>query len=197
MLKLAHSKLRSAKLSAPRALTLRADGTLGVDNINTILTAVLTLIADLVEVIKNRQYLAAFGVVGQLMAFGNVIQLAEMAWKEIKDLTLEESNLVVAHFAATFDLEDDRAEEMIEYALGLLPRIYAVILNGMGLFGEIQLLVAEIKTVFGSGTPPGTSVTVDSDQPVTDLPPRVFETLERLDFDKLAKYPETAKAKAA
>lgn len=137
-------------LAPPPVLESRkADGTLGIDNIKRITTTVVVAFVDLQKAIKTKDYLGMIRAILGVFQAGNIIAVANEAWEEIKDVTLQESNDIHKHFAEVLDLEDDQAEKLVEYAFGLVPRVYAIAVQGIGVVVNARSLVEETKDVFG------------------------------------------------
>lgn len=134
----------------PAVVSLKADGTLGVDNIKAVLTVVVTFVVDVYNAIKTNNYFALLTILPNLLRFGNIIDLAKTAWAEVLDTDLEESNDVVAHFAETLNLTDDEAEEIIEYAVSLIPRVYEFILRGFTFVADVRAFADEVQVRFGA-----------------------------------------------
>lgn len=134
----------------PQLVTLNADGNLGIDSIKTVLTVVVTFAVDIIAALKDRNYFALISLLPRLLAQGNIIALAKMAWTEIKDTSLEESNDIHKHFTEVLDLKDDEAEELIEYAFGLVPRVYQFAVDALTFTGDIQAFYQEVRERFGA-----------------------------------------------
>jgi hypothetical protein len=135
---------------SPAVVRVNADGTLGVDNVKAILTVVVTFVVDVLNAIKANNYFALLTILPNLLRFGNIIDLAKAAWEEVLDTDLEESNELVAHFASVLELTDDEAEEIIEYAVSLVPRVYEFVLRGFTFVADVRAFADEVKTRFGA-----------------------------------------------
>lgn len=134
----------------PAIIQVRADGTLGVDNIKAVLTVVVTFVVDVIKAVKANNYFALLTILPNLLRFGNIVDLAKLAWDEVLDTDLEESNDIVAHFAETLDLDDDQAEEIIEYAVSLIPRVYEFVIRGFTFVADVRAFAAEVTDRFGA-----------------------------------------------
>jgi len=150
-------KLQAPKLKAPRVIRSSADGNLGVESINTIVTVGVTFTVDFLSALASRNYIGMATTAFGLLQYGNVIALLPLALEEIKDTSLAESNEVVAHFASVLDLENNETEALIEQAAALLPKIYELVLDGYSLFGRVSALVQETRQIF-SGNQEDTAV---------------------------------------
>lgn len=149
------------RLMAPRAVTLQTDGTLGVDTAKLIITVAVTFGVDLVRAIKTGNIGSILSTLLSLISYGNLIALAEQAWDEIKDTSLEESNELNQHFADVLDLENDETERLIEFAVSVVPRVYGIALDGIGIYSGIRTLIAEVREEFSG----------DEETPEEQLPP--------------------------
>lgn len=138
-------KMLTPKLNAPRVIRSQADGTLGVESINTIITVGVTFTVDLLGALASRNYVGLATTVFGLLKYGNVIALLPIALAEIKDTDLEESNEVVAHFADVLDLDNDETEALIEQAVAILPAIYELVLDGYSIVGRVMELVQRAR----------------------------------------------------
>jgi hypothetical protein len=136
----------------PKLVTLQTDGTLGIENIKTVITVVVTFAVDIIAALKDRNYFALLSLLPRLLAQGNIIAIAGIAWKELKDTTFIESNDVHLHFVETLDLENDETEELIEYSFGLVPRIYGFAIDALTFTANVRGFYEEVKDKFGGGT---------------------------------------------
>lgn len=144
------TSLHSAHLLKPRTLVARqADGSLGVENIKTIISTVVPLAVDFTAAIASKNWFSLAALIPRLLAQAGIIAVAEEAWKEIKDTTYEESNDIHLTFTEVLDLENDETEATIEYAFGLIPRVYGHVINAMAMFADLKLFFEEIKDFFG------------------------------------------------
>lgn len=141
-------KLRHKELSPLTVVHLQADGTLGIDNIKTVLTVLVTFLVDLLTIIKSGNWLRLVEVLFGIIRYGNIVAIAQAAWEEFKDVSQPESEQLVAHFAETFDLENDVTEQAIEQALSTIPRIYALVIRAWDIVAEARELFQEIKDIF-------------------------------------------------
>lgn len=139
----------------PVVITPRPDGSLGVENIKLIITTLVTFAVDLHRAVKTKNYFDLPRILFNLVRAGNVVAYAQLAWAEIKDTTLTESNDIHLHFTDVLKLDDVEAERVIEYAFGLVPRVYAVIMQGAEVISTVQALYAETKTVLFPDAPGG------------------------------------------
>ena len=145
--------LNFRKLDAPKVVRLNSEGQLGVENIKSVITVVVTFLVDLILSINDRKYSRIIATLFGMLQYGDLIALAKLAWAEVKDTDLVESNDVVAHFAKELDLPDDKAEAVIEYAVGLVPQIYEIFLDGSDLITRVTALYQAARIRFaGDGT---------------------------------------------
>lgn len=142
----------------PAVVRLDKDGNLGVENVKAILTVVVTFVVDVINAVKANNYFALLTILPNLLRFGNIVDLAKTAWEEVLDTDLEESNDVVAHFAATLELTDDEAEEIIEYAVSLIPRVYEFVIRGFTFVGDVRAFATEVQGRFGASEATVTSI---------------------------------------
>jgi hypothetical protein len=142
-LKLEHEKLPGFKIVQLN------DGELGVENVKIIFTIAIAFFTDLITAIRNKNYFLLLNIVANLLKYGNIVVIAQTAWKEFKDTSQPESEQIVAHIKAEFDLEDDDLEKKIETALTIVPEIYDLVLDALGLFGRGKDLYDRIVALFG------------------------------------------------
>ncbi|MEM9835158.1 MAG: hypothetical protein AAF828_01570 [Bacteroidota bacterium] len=121
--------------SLPKPTTLRtsfnSDGKLGVENVKIVLTIVVTFLVDLILSLRDRNYTRIITTLFNLLRYGNIIDLAKLAWQEFKDIDELESQELSDHFAETLDLPNDETEALIEYAVQLVPTYYGIIADGI------------------------------------------------------------------
>jgi hypothetical protein len=141
-------QLQFRSLDAPRAIERQSGGSLGVDNIKTVITVIVTFFVDLILSINDRKFSRIIATLFGMLQYGNLIVLGKEAWNEVKDTDLVESNDLVAHFAAEFDIKDDETERIIEYAVGLIPRIYELVLDSTSVVNRAIALYEEARAEF-------------------------------------------------
>lgn len=141
--------LKSLQLKPQLLGPTNANGDLGVANIKLIITVLVTFLTDLVTVIRDRDYLLLFRIIPALIAQGNIIAQAGLAWLEIKDTSLEESNDIHLHFTQVLDLKDDETEKLIEDAFGLVPEVYLLATNALTVVSDAKALFDKARSIFG------------------------------------------------
>ena len=124
------------------------DGQIGIENVKTILTIVIAFFTDLITAIKSKNYFLLLNIVGQLLKYGNIVFIAQEAWKEIKDTSQAESAVIVNHIKSELDLENDNLEAQIESAIEVIPEIYQLVLDVLGLAGRGQELYNRLRVLF-------------------------------------------------
>lgn len=142
-LELRHKQLR------PLKVVYISNNELGIDNAKAVLTVAITFLVDLLAVIKTKNYLRIAEILFGLIRFGNIIDIAKDAWKEIKDLSQAESQELYNHFAQELDLENDVAEELIERAVSTIPRIYQLALDALDVVAGARDIFSELRVIFG------------------------------------------------
>lgn len=140
--------LKSAKLPY-KVLVAQQGGELGIDNVKLIVTVLVTFFVDLVNIIKNKEYINLITLLFNIIKQGNIIASAKQAWEEIKDASLQETNDIHLHFTEVLDLDDDRAEQLIERAFGIIPKVYELALRVVGFISDGRALLDEVKSIFG------------------------------------------------
>lgn len=140
-------QLNSANLPV-KLVVQQEGGRLGIENVKLIVTVVTTFFVDLIQILKNKDYLNLINLIFNVIKQGNIIALAKMAWEEIKDASLEETNDIHLHFAQVLDLDNEKTEQLIERAFHLIPEVYEIALKGVALFGEVKGLFGNIKDIF-------------------------------------------------
>lgn len=139
-------KLQSSHLKT-ELIRAQSDGSLGIDNIKTIVTVVTTFFVDLLNVIKSRNYFDLLPLVFNLIRQGNIIAIAGLAWEEIKDTSLAESNDIHQHFVGVFNIPDDKTEQLIERAFGVIPKVYELFVSGTVLVSDAKSVWSEIQSI--------------------------------------------------
>mgnify|MGYP000592638206 CR=1 FL=1 len=140
--------LRSRKL-LPVAIVERKQGEkLGVENLKLVFTILITFGEDIVIALQRRSFAAMFEVILNLLKFGNIIEIAQVAWLELKDPSLPETEEVIEHFKEELDLENDEVEAKIEAAADLVPEVYRTVMNALLLLTNVQMLWNRIKEIF-------------------------------------------------
>jgi len=142
--------LKSLDLRPQLLQARQANGTLGIVNVNLIVSILVTFVVDILAVIKERDYFALFRIIPALIAQGNIVTVAAEAWEEIKDTTLEESNDIHRNFTEVLDLKDDEAEQLIEDAFGLVPKAYGIVINALTVVASARELYEEGRALFGT-----------------------------------------------
>lgn len=137
-----------SKLLKPTVIVPKVSGELGIENLKTVTTVVVTFTVDIIEIIKTKNYLRLFEVVLNLIRFGNIIEVAKQAWPEILNLSGQESKQWNEHFQIVLDLEDDATEALIEQGFSFIPRVYQLVQNGIGVVAGARELYAEIVDLF-------------------------------------------------
>ncbi|MEO0626373.1 MAG: hypothetical protein AAFY91_05260 [Bacteroidota bacterium] len=137
------------RLTAPRAINLREDGTLGIENSKLVITILVTFFTDLLRAIKTGNIGAILSTLLSLISYGNLISLAETAWNEIKDTSLDEAEELRLHFNQTLELENEETERMIEFAVSIVPQVYSIAIDALSTFNRVQALIADIRQTFG------------------------------------------------
>lgn len=74
-----------------------------------------------------------------------IVMDAPLAWKQFKDLTVEESNTVQERVAARLDLSNDIVEEKIKSAIRILTRVYSLLAVIMA---EFKAIKKDLETSF-------------------------------------------------
>lgn len=141
-------QLRHKQLS-PLKVVYKSNGTLGIENLKIILTVVITFLVDVLTIIRTGNWVRLVEVVFGLIRYGNIVAIAREAWNELQDVSQEESQQLVDHFAEAFDLENDTVEMLIEEALNTIPRIYQLALDALGLAGTGREIYMELRAIFG------------------------------------------------
>lgn len=138
------------KALKPAIVVAQQDGTLGIDNVKNILTIVVTFFVDVVDVIKTKNYIQLLQIVWNLVRFGNIIDVAKLAWEELQEMSLEETKAVTDHIKAVLELPDEETEDKIEQAVDIIPRVYELALKVLGIGGEALQVWNEVKAIFSS-----------------------------------------------
>lgn len=140
------------QLAPPRilAITRDSDGKLGIENAKLILTAVITTSVDLIQAIKNRDWLKLVTIFLALMRYGNLVGLAQEAWAELRDTSPTEAEALARHFQQTFDIPDDALESRIEEAVLLVPKAYDLITDSLELVSRTTDLWAQLRDIFNA-----------------------------------------------
>ena len=63
---------------------------------------------------------------------------------------MEETNDIHLHFTEVLDLPNDKAEELIEKAFGVIPRVYELALRGLGLVTDVRVLWGDVRSIFSN-----------------------------------------------
>ncbi|MEM9836165.1 MAG: hypothetical protein AAF828_06670 [Bacteroidota bacterium] len=138
-----------SKQLQPQVVTRDQDGNLGVESIKTIITVLVTFGVDIIAFLKAKNYLGLISLIPRLLAQGNIIAIAEQAWQEIKDTSLEESNDIHLHFTEVLDLDNDETEATIEYAFSIVPRVYGFAIDALTFVGNVRAFIDEVRDRFG------------------------------------------------
>ena len=138
-------KLRHKSLPKLKVVHLQANGKLGIENAKLIIEIIVIFFADIVNILKTKNWLLLGQVILKLVSYGNVIAIAQEAWQELKDVDQGESEALSLHFAAKFDLDDDDTEHVIEQAVGFIPRVYDLVEDGLDIFGRAQVIWTELR----------------------------------------------------
>jgi len=140
-------QLRHKKLS-PLRIVYQKNGELGIDNIKLVLTVIITFLVDVLTIIRTKNWIRLVEIVFSLTRYGNIVDIAKDALKELKDVSQEESQQIYEHFSKEFDLENDTTEMLIEQAISTIPRIYQLIIDGLDLVGTGREIYQEISFIF-------------------------------------------------
>lgn len=126
-----------------------ADGNFGIENAKSVMTVIIVFFTDLITIIKTKNWIRLAELLIVLMRYGSIIEMAGMAWKELKDISQPETQELVNHFKSIFDISDDAAEAVIESAIEVIPRIYSLALSALDVVATGKDLLDEIKRIFG------------------------------------------------
>lgn len=140
-------KLLSRNLQ-PIKVVFQTDGSLGTNNLKGIISILVSFFVDIVEVFKTKNWFRLVEIIFNLMRFGNIVQVAQEAWKELKDLSQPETEEIVKHISAVLDLENDKTERLIERAFEVIPEVYQIALDGLGLYNRSVEVVQELRSIF-------------------------------------------------
>lgn len=112
---------------------------LGVDNIITLLSLILAVRVKLIKLFQKFNLLRLVDVGAEILTYGNVLNLANQAWAEFKDLKPAETKQVVAALRKNFDLPDDQEEleRRIEEGLELLPQGHQLVLDNIKYISKV------------------------------------------------------------
>lgn len=138
------------KAMQPKAMLPEKNNKLGIEKTKTILTISVGFFLDVIEVIKSKNYFRLAEVLFRLMQFGNIVSIAQQAWAEAKEYSLEETKAIIAHVKQELELENKKTEETIERAIEVIPRVYELVLKGTSLFADVQDVYNEIRAIFSS-----------------------------------------------
>jgi len=139
-------KLLSRKLQSLKVV-YQADSSLGIENIKGIITVLVSFFIDIVEIFKTKNWFQLVEIIFNLMRFGNIVDVAQEAWRELKDLTQPETEEVVKHITAVLDLENDKTERLIERAFEVIPKVYQLVLDGFGIYNRASDTFQELRSI--------------------------------------------------
>jgi len=137
--------LLSPALQAPRVVRAQEDGKLGIENSKIVLTVVVTFFVDLIAAVREKRYIAIIEILFGLIKYGNIIAIANLAWAEFNDYDSDEIDELNAHFARVFDLENDQVEELVERAVAVVPDIYDIAQDSIGIYGRVRAIFDATK----------------------------------------------------
>ena len=146
-------KLIEAYKAQLLAIQLQQDGKLGIENVKMILTVVVTFFTEMILALRDRNYGQIAAIVFNLLRLGNIIQMAQMAWKEFRDMDEQEAFLVSDHFKQVFDIPNDELEAQIERAVAVVPAVYDLVGDALELLGKGKDLWAQIRSIFAQIAP--------------------------------------------
>lgn len=116
---------------------------IGVENLSPVIVTVLTISADLKNLITNFSPAKLGAFAFNLLQYAPMIALAKKAWAEFKDLDPNEAELVKAEVKRDFDIPDDKFEEAVEDALDIAVETYEWVVDGEGVWDKIKVYHAE------------------------------------------------------
>jgi len=122
---------------------------LGIDNVKTVLTILLTFLTDILAVFRTGNWLSLGQTLIGLLQYGNIVMIAQQALEEFKDLSQAETEELSAHFAQEFDLPNDDVEAKIEEAVAVIPKVYELVLDSLDIFSRGNAIVVRMRDLFG------------------------------------------------